>query len=220
MYNALALSTGQELPFVTIDNWESYADDARAICKASFLHYFPLLRSEAEIEAWNAYSASNYGWMENGRHHLNNGVTVNLTDDSRFPFVFKLGDNGPEKADMSEGPVSPLWQYGPLPLDRGVFSTNMDGAINPNFKNIRDVTLQTKQASLSAQSFIPGLESNAPDSMLVQPIFSGFEYETNRTIVAHLVAVIPWEEFFSNVRRSCIENAVDVHSQAFPLSRF
>ena len=174
---------------------------ARAVMKASSLHYAPLIQSEEKLAMWNNYSAQNYHWVDEARFHRNGGVSVEI-EERPMPFVFQFSaTGGPVKDGLGNGPLSPLWQYGPV-SDRPMVVANYNAANNPTYKAARDVTLRTKKAVLSTQDFF-GIDSNAdtdpPSSMLLQPVINGFQHETNASIVAHLIAIIPWSEFFSNV---------------------
>ena len=214
MYYPWALSTGQDLPFVTIANLETMMPDARAVMKASSLLYAPLIQSEDQLARWNNYSAQNYQWVDEARFHRNGGVSVEI-DERPMPFVFQFSATGPTKDDLSNGPLSPLWQYGPV-ADRPMMIANYNAAQNPTFNAARDVTLKTKKAVLSTQDFFGGAnsETDPPSSMLLQPIINGFQHETNASIVAHLVAIIPWSEFFSNVSIQCSQKGA-LHSYNF-----
>lgn len=192
--------TGQELPFVTISHWEAIMADAREVIKSSSLHYLPLLQSEEELVRWNNYSAQNFQWIEETRFHLNGGLSV-YVEDQPTPYAFAWGANGPYLEDMSNGAVSPMWQYGPI-QNKPIVIANFNAARVPEFQFIRDLTLRTKKAALSTQAFVANEnpEIDPPASMLLQPITNGFQHEANTSIVAHMMALIPWSEFFSNVR--------------------
>lgn len=201
MYTSFAEASNQELPFVSLKDFHTFGSATVKMMRASLLAYSPNLETQEALNEWNQYSQNNtdmvFGneaWLEDinatGPMAATNGIV---------PYVFRIDDNGIVPQTIENGRVSPVWQI--CPFDNHTKRlVNFDLAHITEVQELMEYTATSMQPILSAHTLreVEGI-SSSPESLLLQPIFSSLDEERNRTVVGHLFAMIPWEEFFSDV---------------------
>lgn len=68
------------------------------------------------------------------------------------------------------------------------------------FRRLRDFTVATRNPVLSSRSDTNG-------SMLLYPVDDMFEQDGTPTVVAHIVATIPWGEYFGDVSSYLVQTS-------------
>ena len=224
MYPSNAHQAGETLPFVTIEDFEAFGYGSRAQSKASVIVFTPLLKSKADLQAWNAYSVNHTNWIAQGRAYdpALNTIQFAATDkeanaadeqadldhgdgkesiEEISEYVFKVDSTGRAVPEEGDGPFSPIWQMTPVPVDPKMVNFNL--ASNTHFAEILKYISITGNPILSkpvdAQEFFGASESQngSPRSILIQPVFDGFEHE--RAVVGAVAALLPWEGLFCDV---------------------
>jgi hypothetical protein len=102
----------------------------------------------------------------------------------------------------------------PVPTDGDII--NYDLGQDPIVANLLNFTMSTFQPVLSGQNAFGGnrdvREDKSPDSMLLFPIFNGFPQDATYELVGHIVALIPWTTFLSDVLQEEQEATVVIES--------
>lgn len=205
-YPISAKKSDEILPFVTIDGFGELSQNIRDISKASAVFYQPVLKTESDLVAWNAYSAKNSGWIAAERQYE---ALTNEPDkpDIFVPFVFhKDNTTGVPEAVSEAGnipfvPLLPIWQISPLPPP-GFSFTNLNTASDSIAHDALRHMLLTDEPILTqpitfAAAF--GIAVEGPVSLLYQPVFDDIHQNNASDLVATLVALLEWNHFFDNV---------------------
>jgi hypothetical protein len=176
LYPASARDAGQTLPFATFAAFEVFGEGTREVSKASVIAFTPLLKTEAELFAWNAYSAGHSAWIAQGRAFESTlGDIQNATDQTKqtrswsvtneeeqgfhnesehgkhggfTEYVYHFDSTGRAVAQAGDGPFTPLWQMSPVLADLTMVNFNL--ASNPVFAELLEYASLTGLPILSA----------------------------------------------------------------------
>jgi hypothetical protein len=171
------------------------------ISKSQLLSFAPVV---SNLETWSSYSVANQNWIQES-YDLRGDTT------SPAPIVsevyYRHEKNGSKIAENSKVEYIPLWQEARAPADTSSINFNlMSHAV---FNRVFHLARQIKTAVLS-EVFDPSTllgeaalfkDNNGevhPESILVQPVFDGFDEEI-RSVVGAVVAVLPWDIYFQNL---------------------
>ena len=80
LYPLTAHGEGVTLPFATIGDFEAFGAGTRDISKASVIAFTPLLKTEDDLVAWNAYSANHSDWIVHGREFNHDSLHAGIHD--------------------------------------------------------------------------------------------------------------------------------------------
>jgi hypothetical protein len=224
LFPTIAREAGETLPFVTMDNFESFGSDIRVVSKAPVIAFTPLLKTKADLVSWNAYSLNHTDWVARGRDFIPEGEgnavakkpidehaeehgddqpeEIELTDEIT-KYVYVIDSTGQPVPEDGSGPFTPIWQTTPVPSSTSMINFNM--ASNLMFRSLLNYSLATGQPILSEPTNLADVFGNALSdidgshlSIFLHPVFDGFEHEEEREIVGSLVTVLPWLEFFDD----------------------
>ena len=92
---AAAEFTNATWPFFTLPLFESFAAKAREVGKMELITHFTLVK-EQDREAFNRWSNENYEHMIAEGHLIDNGDMRDFEPTAYVPYIYKVGDNGPE----------------------------------------------------------------------------------------------------------------------------
>jgi len=174
LYPAVSHETGELIN--TIEDFEAFALGTRSIGGFESIVYTPILHTLFEVQAWNAYSANNTGWIPHGRefdaleagedheehhHRLLQQHEEEHQDDHEeehhddledvhiTEYVWAYDDEGQEEklAGITELPYAPVWQTSPVPAD--THSINFNLASSPAFADLLAHVIETSEPILS-----------------------------------------------------------------------
>jgi hypothetical protein len=102
----------------------------------------------------------------------------------------------------------------PVPINGFIINYNL--ASVPVVAKLLNFTKSTFQPVLSGQNAFgensDEREDQSPDSMLMYPIFNGFPQDETYELVGHIVALIPWTTFLTDVLQEGQEATVVIES--------
>ncbi|KAL7565542.1 hypothetical protein ACA910_003819 [Epithemia clementina (nom. ined.)] len=122
---AQALSRGLSFPFVTMENWEVHAREARNQGFIEALEFLPWLKIDSEIEEFNNYAKQNIGWQQESirlNKILNPGMANAEFSTSNSTFIFTAPDITQPwirepVTSSGNNPVLPVWTQSPPSRD-------------------------------------------------------------------------------------------------------
>jgi hypothetical protein len=197
---SFALSSASKWPQVTVPHFEVRGGKFLNISKSQLLSFAPVV---SNLETWSSYSVANQNWIQE---------SYDLRGDTTSPGpivseVYYKNEDGSKIAENSKAEYIPLWQEARAPADTSSINFNlMSHAV---FNRVFHLARQIKSAVLS-EVFDPSTllgeealfkDNNGevhPESILVQPVFDGFDEKT-RSVVGAVVAVLPWDIYFQNL---------------------
>ena len=195
-----AKQSGATWPMATLPDFEKFGQQSRDLSGALLLAFTPRVRGEANRTAWEQYSVNNQGWIRDGLVDLGYEADVptrNITD-----FIYRKTTRSflPE---VEFPTYSPVWQLSPAPRDTSVVNFNLFN--HPTFKRLVEFSDFTREAAISEvlDTFLvfgtsAPQKGDDPQSIAVLPVFQEPQDKTSE-IVGHVVAVIPWGQFFEGI---------------------
>jgi hypothetical protein len=185
-------------PNFTLPDFEQWGVESRFLTGAVLIAFSPLVKHE-DRAAWEAYSFENQQWIADGSS-LYGVPGSEVRDISRFIYRRTSRSYVPE-VEMEK--YSPVWQMSPPPPDASVVNFNLFN--NPTFERLVNFADFTRQAALSEVLDTSELfgaaapeEDGHPHSIVVLPVFRQ-AYNPFSEIVGHMLADIPWFNFFENI---------------------
>jgi CHASE domain len=204
IYPANSQRTNETLPFVTLDGFDTIVSNSRNASKASLIHFAPLLRTQQEVEQWNAYSSRQTAWVAQGRRHQSFDDNVN-TSDALMPYAFDEASDWtitPSSVPNGNGYVCPVWQMSPLPprLDIINYNTYMLDASRVSMEH----AAATGEPSLTepvpeALRDLFSIDVQGPVSLLHYPVYKDVDSSSDEdNVVAFVSGILAWKTFFDN----------------------
>ena len=197
---SFALSSDSEWPYVTVPHFEVRGQKFFNVSSAQLLSFAPVVY---DVEAWNAYSVQNQGWIQE---------SYDLRGDDAIPDpisteVYRFDEERNTVVVNDHSEYAPLWQEASAPSNTATI--NADLYSHDIFHKVFDFARQTESAILSAvfdPTDLLGEEALYqtgdgifhPESILVQNIYDSFDAST-RMVVGALIAVIPWGLYFEGL---------------------
>lgn len=185
-------------PFFTLPDFEKFGQGSRQLSGALLLAFTPLVDNSTRA-AWETYSVEHQDWISEGLQDLGSSQTPrDIT-----PFVYRktLRSFTPEVEGHDQ--YSPVWQMSPAPSDTSVVNFNLFN--HPTFKRLVEFAIFTRQSAISEvldTSLVFGTSApqtgEEPQSVMVLPVFENAKDPSSK-IIGHVVAVIPWGQFFENI---------------------
>jgi hypothetical protein len=200
---SFALSSGNEMPFVTVPHYEVRGQHFKSVSDAQLIAYSPVV-SEENLELWNGYSVENQGWVQES--YVLRGDEDHTAKPIQ-PFIYRKNSAGQEVREIGRGEYSPLWQQAEVPNDDSIINFNL--LSHGIYHKVFNFARATKTAILS-QVFDPSVlfgeesllkvdgEEFHPESILIQPVYDGFDANTSK-VVGAVIAVLPWDHYFENL---------------------
>jgi hypothetical protein len=211
-------ATGERWPFVTIPDFERRGQSFNSLTHATHVGVFPLVTVKTRA-AYEEYTSSHQGWLHEG--------LVLRGEKSFFPNISNISDcifhiqgindsnvmrkePAPEPiAHSGPGDFLPVWQQAPAPSHPEMI--NYDLFEEALFRRNYRIMWEAQRSVFSEVAIVDLLADPAnqtkltdPSSVILHPIYPYFtaneEYERN-TVVAVLVAVLPWRREFENILR-------------------
>lgn len=183
LYPSLANELSTTLPFLTVQDFDKLANQARALGGIELLAYSPYITNDSMRSEWEAYSTVEEAWVD-GLYH---GHLWKYDQEGK---VIESGDNS--------GPYLPSWQMSPTPVNPSTI-VNFDYASTATYIRLLQSALEVDAAVLSEpiqvdKIFADNLKgSESAYAVLFQPVKVG------GAAVAFVSAVIDWASVFINV---------------------
>lgn len=162
----------------------------------------PIVTAATRI-GWEEYAIANQGWIQEGLNYATElygqPPVPPVTDIPPRIYNFVRGGMA---AVTHAGPYAPLWQQSPAPANSNV--VNLDLLVSPvirrtfDFMRVQNRPVLSEVVDLRSlyQNLISsGQNADDPHSFLLQPVYDYFG--NSGQIVAILMAVIPWTNYFS-----------------------
>ena len=147
---SVAETNGESFPFVTLDNFEVYAEQAIDRSRLESIAFCPVVMPE-EVSQWSNYSVANQGWL--GKSYKTYEERLESSDEDSYvpaqadivPILYTtLPDGTYVPAEMmGPGPYLPIWQFSPPPMTPYII--NYDLASFPDFGLLYNVTIESRQ---------------------------------------------------------------------------
>jgi hypothetical protein len=191
---SIALDHESTWPNITVPHFEVRGDRFRAAIDARLVSFCPIV---TDVEEWNDYSVEHQAWMAESYEWRGE-------EDSPDPIptqVYRVLEGGTMVPEQDKVEYCPLWQQSEAPNDTSVINFNL--LSHDIFGRVFDLMRYFKAPVLS-QAFDPStllgsgarLDTDHPESILVHPVFAEFDYTT---VVGAVIAVIPWDTYFSDL---------------------
>ena len=137
---AQAIATNQTFPFVTIDNFEVYARDARIACQAESFAYTARVKAQ-DIMAFNEYSITHSNWVKKSQALTNALENENKVYDELtiLPFIYDTTydiNTGEQTIVPTRTNAEVLWQTSPV-IDNGFLL--MSNLVSLNVENSTNI---------------------------------------------------------------------------------
>lgn len=208
---ATSHDSDSSFPFVTISNFEVRGLLNNNLSYALQVTYTPLVESDQLLQ-WNEYADDKQGWIDES---LQQRLTEGAYDPSdRRPVapLFRYSDETTRKGSRlrqdntstSKKFFGPVWQQAPVPSDPAIINFDLlsHRSLNRTFE-----TMYRKDApALSSVLKLDFLYDKAviddathPHSALFYPIYRDFRQNGSGNIAGFLLAVLPWDNYFSNI---------------------
>ena len=198
LLSSTAIQSNATWPFYTLPNFEQFGQQSRELSGSLLLAFAP--RVDASDRAkWEEYSVEHQDWVKDGLTYLGLG-------DRRVrpiaDFIYRKTTRSfvPELNFTSYNPV---WQLSPAPTDTSVINFNLFN--HPAFKRLVEFSDFTREAAISEvlDTFLlfgnsAPQKGDDPQSLAVLPVFA-IPGDKTSEIVGHVVAVIPWGQFFTDI---------------------
>ena len=151
---AEAAQRNQTFPKVSIGSFEVEGLSVRVGAKIHGVVFTPLLHSNEEMQAWNAYSMQEQDWIVASRKVFE--ASPDAMEDSFqnpidavspiTPYIFSLADGIPVTNLPADGtPVAPWWQQSPPPYDAAT-KVNANVLADPEVKTLYQAMVQAREA--------------------------------------------------------------------------
>jgi class 3 adenylate cyclase len=195
-----AKTTEEQWPLETFPNFEPVAGNFRDVSGTRLIAFTPYVEEdEISRDAWEAYATQNQGWIKEGFAYI--GEEANPLDIPETIWEYnRRGQQTPSKT----GPFVPLWQTSSPPVDTGVVNFNL--LSNVMFHDTFFLAYDNKEALLSQvvesdiqEIFGVGAETENPESLLISPIFEESRTGNAQVVVGAVVAILPWDSYFSGL---------------------
>ena len=186
-----AITTGQEWPFVSLEMFEVEADFLYNQTGAQeYIAFHPIVKADQKL-AWENYANANQGWIQDAYQYYG----VSGTPSPICPVVSASSTTCTPAENRTQGFYAPVWQIAPT---AGVNEQliNYDGLSSESFSTSFHRMMGTRDVIVADAVSLEG-EDGYPVSLLMTPIHKGISKES--PIVAVLVGVIPWNDFFENL---------------------
>jgi hypothetical protein len=188
---SFALHENATWPFVTVPHFDFRGQYILDVSGAVYVSLNPLVTDDDRDE-WEQYAFENQGWVQEGA-----GANASI-----IPFIHR-NDNvtviAPE--DRPADPYhSPIWQL--VPVVYAPYIVNYNLMDYPAFRGSFNAMAEASQAVLSEAINLDAVnassdESQWPQSFATAPVYD--QLEGQKTIVATIIAVLPWHNYFSDV---------------------
>jgi class 3 adenylate cyclase len=194
-------SADMNWPLVSIPDFEVRTGEFRELAEAELIAFAPIVPKE-EKKRWEAYAVKEQGWIQEGLDFQGLGdVSPGMIADQMYPFS--------DEVDMTQDQelFVPLWQMGRAPTNASIVM--MDLHTHPSFKRMIADVLAVDHILLSEVVDLDFLmqystDTEAADDLVEQPrsyvlapVFDTFQ--DNATVVGFLIAVLPWESYFTDI---------------------
>ena len=213
---SFSIDTEVPWPLVDIPHFEMRGRLNNELSKALMVSYSPLITVENRAE-WEDHAFDEQGWIKEGVEaspDLHEGFDVTyIANISKDIFRFSEGATG--DAVLQEGPgvdfgpgnYAPIWEQAPAPHDPSAI--NFDLLSHPVFNRIYHGMWETRLPVISEVTDLGFFYSGAvrddvshPHSFLLHPVYpyfsQDFSYDVD-DLVGFVVAILPWDSFFTNI---------------------
>lgn len=207
-----ALASSVQWPNLTMPHFEIRGENNNRLSKALQVTFAPLVKNKQE---WEQYAKENQEWIKEGLVHAGAPEEDITNVRGIADFVWRLDQSSQGSAvvqstngvDFGPGSFAPVWQQSPAPHDTSII--NFDLLSHPTFQRVYHGMWETAKPVLSEVTDLAFLYEGAvheeedgtnPHSFLLSPVYDSFEgTRTRDNIIGFLVAVLPWDSYFSNL---------------------
>jgi len=219
-----ALDEGSDWPMVTVPHFEMRGTTTNKLSLALMVVLSPIVPL-LDREAWETYATANQDWIVEGldwdpdfRRDYMSVEGYELTNISSH--IWHYGPNHQPINERGRGPYMPVWQMAPAPHDPSIVNYNL--LDYPVFEKAYNGVMETELPVLSGLTDLEWLYGGAvqdshlnPHSFLLYPVHQTFPEELEsesqaNPIVATTTAVLPWDNYFSNLMPSEAEGLIVV----------
>ena len=186
-----ALTTGQQWPFFSMPMFEVEADLLYRQSKAGeTIAIHPLVRADQRLE-WEQYANANQGWILDAYRFYD----VEGTPPPICPAIHPSRNCTPVSYSSNRSLYAPVWQLAPAP-GQNEHLINVDGLSLESFATSFKKLIEKRRVIIGDAL---DQDTNTGDllSFLMTPIFQNIT--TDSPIVALLVGLIPWNDYFRNL---------------------
>lgn len=214
--------------FFTMPHLEQHFGTARNASGAFIVAYIPTVQSD-DLELWAEYSDANQDWIAKYNLFLDDDSASVVDpilpqiwdypdDDETHLFLQECNNEESVKQreqtsfeedhsfrtplESKDGPFAPLWTFSPAPNPGDTSIINHDLFGREEFeKAVASVDLTQKPLFIHVCNLYSWFDnqdhSDEEQAVIAYPVFGGFE--TNSSIVGHIVEVVPWRYFFEEI---------------------
>ena len=125
VFTSEAINTNSTWPFMTLSSFEVYVRNTRAQGASELIVIAPLVHDN-QIEAWNDYSSTHQGWIDESFQEYDQGrLDLNPIPSSVYRFGRFKGRTVLKPEDGQGGyPAAPFWQMSRPPFDTSIVNFN------------------------------------------------------------------------------------------------
>jgi hypothetical protein len=190
------------------------------------ISYSPLVTSENRA-AWEDHAVAKQGWIQEGvdlSPDLHEGYDLTVANISKDIFRFSDGDTGVpvlqdrDGADFGPGHYAPVWEQAPAPHDPSI--VNFDLLSHPVFNRVYHGMWETRLPVMSEVTDLNFFYGGAvrddvdhPHSFLLHPVYPYFSEDFSYAVddlVGFVVAILPWDSYFTNILPEGVDGMVVV----------
>ena len=202
LYPAFSHQSGEQLPRLTIENFESFGIGTRSIGKLDSISFCPILNTPLDVELWNQYSLNHTDWISQSRddaqvsssgsaegHGFGNRRYIAMQSGNEheehgnehveiMEYVYSISSEGrvQREGDILDLPYAPVWQTSPVPENTALINFNL--ASTSHFAHLLNAMIELKEPILS--------EPSRAD-LVLGPIVPGNHTVTPHSIILHPV---------------------------------
>jgi hypothetical protein len=188
---------------VTVPHFAFRGQNILDVSGAVYASLNPLVTDDNRAE-WEQYTAENQGWVQEAA-----GANASI-----IPFIHRTDNvTGIAPEDRPADPYhAPIWQLVPAYYAPSIVNYNLMDY--PTFSGTFKAMAETSRAVLSeAISLEDAAEGGSdpsqwPQSFATSPVYD--ELEGERTLVATIIAVLPWHNYFLHVIPEGVDGALIV----------
>jgi hypothetical protein len=192
----LGYSESSSWPYVTLPNFDIRATEAEELTGIGLIVYAPLVTTES-LQAWEAYSVANQGWIQDDWNYRDASVDVGNISPTVY---YQNASSIPATVERH----LPVWQTGPVPLDASV--VNMDLYQQPVFERLALDVMDVKHTMISDVVNMDFLlerilqnytHDGEPRSVVFEPVADDFHADSN--VMSLILAELAWSVLLKDV---------------------
>jgi hypothetical protein len=201
-----AIQTETQWPEILLPHFELQGMGLSELAKIAQLNIVPLVYAEA-VEAWQAFSIDNQGWIKDGLHVQSGNESTSV--DSITSFVYRLEDDGiaPQTGQGISGRYSPVWLQYPAPSDPIMVNFDLLSSIDisDHYNTLLKKNALTFSNLLDLDFLLSPNNSGTNDAVhtfLMQPLYFDFSNTKTQDLVGYVLTIFSWKDIFESIIHS------------------